>query len=79
MFIVPDQCKNEIEGLEHLVKCLNHRFNGYPVVFMGTLKDAVKEAFNQKDIGEVREWSMNFFKQRLLFENLASTIFNLRE
>lgn len=46
---------------------------------MGTLKDAVKEAFNQKDIGEVREWSMNFFKQRLLFENLASTIFNLRE
>lgn len=53
MFIVPDQCKNELEGLEHLTKCLNRRFSAYPAVYMGTLKDAVKEAFNQKEILEV--------------------------
>ena len=52
--VVPDQCKNEIEGIEHLSKCLNRRFNAYPAVFLGTLKDALKEAFSAKDINEVK-------------------------
>jgi len=54
-FLVPDQCKNELEGIEHLIKCLNRRFNAYPVVFMGTLKDALKEAFSPKEIKEVNK------------------------
>lgn len=54
ILIVPDQCKHEVEGLEHLTKCLNRRFSAYPVVFMGTLKEGIKEAFNQKEITEVK-------------------------
>jgi hypothetical protein len=53
--LVPDKCKNESEALEHLTKCLNRRFNAYPAVFMGTLKDAVKEAFSQKETTEVKK------------------------
>jgi hypothetical protein len=56
IFLVPDQCKNEIEAIEHLTKCLNRRFNAYPVVFMGTLKDSLKEAFSQKQITEVKKY-----------------------
>ncbi len=51
--IVLDECKDEIIGIVHLSSCLNRRYNSCPVVFTGTLKDALKEAFNSKDIKEV--------------------------
>jgi hypothetical protein len=41
-------------GIEHLIKCLNRRFSAYPAVFMGTLKEALKEAFNKKETTEVK-------------------------
>jgi hypothetical protein len=76
-FLVPDQCKNELEGIEHLIKCLNRRFNAYPVVFMGTLKDALKEAFSQKEITEVKKKLIFLdFIFKVLF-HLASSIVNL--
>jgi hypothetical protein len=53
--IVPDECKDEIIGIEHLSSCLNRRYNSCPVVFTGALKDALKEAFSPKEIKEVNE------------------------
>ncbi|CAF3753984.1 unnamed protein product [Adineta steineri] len=50
--LIPDKCQNEITALEHLTKCLNRRFNAYPVVCMGTLENAVKEAFGSTDINK---------------------------
>jgi hypothetical protein len=59
--IVPDGCKDELTGIEHLTSCLNRRYNSCPVVFPGTLKDALKEAFGSKEIQEVKECSLLFF------------------
>jgi len=50
--LIPDECKDEITGIEHLTSCLNRRYNSCPVVFTGTLKDAIKEAFTSKEIKE---------------------------
>jgi hypothetical protein len=60
-FIVPDECKDEIAGIEHLTLCLNRRYNSCPIVFTGTLKDALKEAFSPQKIREVKEFYF-FFK-----------------
>jgi hypothetical protein len=51
--IVLDGCQDETVGIDHLTSCLNRRYNSCPVVFTGTLKDAVNEAFNSKEIKEV--------------------------
>jgi len=77
LFVVPDECQNEIIGLEHLIKCLSRRFNAYPAVFMGTLKEALKEAFSQKEITEVR--TKFIFLRINFYLTLASSIFNLCE
>jgi len=58
--IVLDGCKDDIIGIEHLTSCLNRRYNSCPVVFTGTLKDAIKEAFNSKEIKEVLKKSFSF-------------------
>jgi hypothetical protein len=59
--IVLDGCKDDIIGIEHLTSCLNRRYNSCPVVFTGTLKDSIKEAFNSKDIKEVVKKVFLFF------------------
>lgn len=50
--VVPDGCTDEIAGIEHLTSGLNRRYNACPVVFTGTLKDAIKEAFQSKEVIE---------------------------
>lgn len=51
---VCDGCKDEVQGIEHLVSCLNRRYNSSPVVFVGTLKDAIKTSWDSKNYREVR-------------------------
>ena len=50
--VVPDGCTDEIDGIEHLTSGLHRRYNACPVVFTGTLKDAIKEAFQSKEVIE---------------------------
>jgi hypothetical protein len=68
--LIPDECQNEIIGIEHLTKCLNRRFNAYPAVFMGTLKEALKEAFNQKEITERRPLLIYVNNDKSVYTNL---------
>ncbi len=52
--LVADGCTDEIVGIEHLTLCLNRRYNSCPVVFTGTLKNAINEAFNSKEVNKNR-------------------------
>ncbi|CAF0835411.1 unnamed protein product [Rotaria sordida] len=68
--LIPDQCKDEIIGVEHLVKCLNYRFNAYPIVFMGTLKQALLEALSPKDVNERRPFLIYVNNDKGIYTNL---------
>jgi len=68
--LIPDQCKNEVEGIEHLTKCLNRRFTAYPAIFPGTLKEALREAFSQKEITERRPLLLYVNNDKSVYTNL---------
>ena len=60
--LVPEKCLDEVQGIEHLMKCLDRRFQAYPVVFTGKLQDALNEAIKPKKIDEVK-WRVSLTKQ----------------
>lgn len=53
--LVPEKCLDETQAIEHLMQCLNRRFQAYPVVFIGKLQDAVHEAITPKKVDEVKK------------------------
>ncbi|CAF1309725.1 unnamed protein product [Rotaria sordida] len=68
--LIPNECKDEITAIEHLTSCLNRRYNSCPVVFTGTLKDALNEAFNSKEIKERRPLLIYVNNDKSLYSNL---------
>ncbi|CAF0823791.1 unnamed protein product [Rotaria sp. Silwood1] len=68
--LIPDQCKDELAGIEHLVKCLDYRFHAYPVVFMGSLRQALIEALSPKDINERRPFLIYVNNDKSVYTNL---------
>lgn len=59
LVVVPDGCTDEIVGIERLTSGFNRRYNACPVVFTGTLKDAIKEAFQSKEVIECIDCLLN--------------------
>ena len=53
--LVPEKCLDETQGIEHLMQCLNRRFQAYPAVFIGKLQDALHEAITPKKVDEVKK------------------------
>jgi hypothetical protein len=53
-FKVPDQCQNEVVGIDSFYACFTRRYNACPVFFSGSLQDACEAAFNLTLIEEVR-------------------------
>jgi len=85
--LIPDECKDEVTAIEHLTSCLNRRYNSCPVVFPGTLKGAIKEAFSSKEIKErlplliyinndISVYSNIFCKQLLCHEKIIDYLLN---
>ncbi|CAF3870124.1 unnamed protein product [Rotaria magnacalcarata] len=68
--LIPDDCKDEVKGLEHLIKCLDFRFNAYPAVFMGTFKQAVQETFSSKEINDRRPCLLYVNNDKSVYSNL---------
>ncbi|CAF0892883.1 unnamed protein product [Rotaria sp. Silwood1] len=68
--LMPDGCKDEITAIEHFTSCLNRRFNSCPVVFTGTLEDALKEAFNSKEIKERRPLLIYVNNDKSVYSNV---------
>jgi hypothetical protein len=53
-FKVPDECQNEIVGIQSLSKCFARRYDACPAFFRGSLQEACKAAFSSPVIKEVR-------------------------
>ncbi len=51
---VPDECENEIVGIESLNACFTRRYNFCPSFFPGSLQNAFQAAFTSQVIKEVR-------------------------
>jgi len=51
---VPDECQNEVVGIESFYSCLTRRYNACPIFFTGSLQDACEEAFSSTVVKEVR-------------------------
>ncbi|UJR19866.1 hypothetical protein I4U23_022999 [Adineta vaga] len=51
---LPDNCQNEILGVECIYKCFAQRYNECPAFFVGSLQAACEEAFGSPMINEVR-------------------------
>ncbi|UJR21465.1 hypothetical protein I4U23_024550 [Adineta vaga] len=68
--LIPDGCKDEIVGIEHLKSCLNRRYNSCPIVFIGSLSDALKGAFDLNDIKERRPLMIYVNNDNSLYSNL---------
>ncbi|CAF3204184.1 unnamed protein product [Rotaria sp. Silwood2] len=49
----PDECQDEIIGIESFNKCFEWRYDACPAFFMGSLRDACQEAFKSTVIQEV--------------------------
>ncbi len=52
-FKVPNECQNEIIGIEFFYKCFEQRYDACPVFFMDSLRDACQGAFSSKVIKDV--------------------------
>ncbi|CAF4409859.1 unnamed protein product [Rotaria sp. Silwood2] len=50
----PDECLNEIIGIESFYKCFERRYDACPAFFAGSLQDACQEAFKSTVIQERR-------------------------
>ncbi|CAF2397266.1 unnamed protein product [Rotaria sp. Silwood2] len=68
--LIPDQCKDESAGIDHLVKCLNYRFHAYPIVFMGSLRQALIEALSPKQMSERRPFLIYVNNDKSIYTNL---------
>lgn len=68
--LIPEKCENELAGIEHLSQCLNHRFNASPAVFMGTLNNALQEAFGSKEISDRRPFLIYVNNDKSIYTNL---------
>ncbi|CAF1027033.1 unnamed protein product [Adineta ricciae] len=68
--LIPDQCPNELKAHEHLTQCLHRRYGSYPAVYMGSLKDAVKEAFSPKEITERRPLMIFINNDKSVYANI---------
>jgi len=53
-FIVPDQCQNEIVGIDSLTECFDRRYDACPAFYPGSLREACETAFSSTAIKEVR-------------------------
>ncbi len=53
-FKVPDECPNEIVGIESLSNCFHRRYDACPAFFPGSLQEACEAAFSSTVIKEVR-------------------------
>jgi len=51
---VPDECENEVVGIESLTACFARRYNFCPSFFPGSLQNAFQAAFTSQAIKEVR-------------------------
>ncbi|CAF1071553.1 unnamed protein product [Rotaria sordida] len=50
----PDECQNEVVGIESFYLCFTRRYSACPVFFMGSLHEACQEAFSSPVIKEHR-------------------------
>ncbi len=68
---VPDQCENEVYGIECLYTCFIYRYHGCPDFFLGFLQDACQAAFNSPMIKEVRLYLLLQLHIRLFLFSIA--------
>ena len=54
---VPENCGDETEAIEHMMKCLSRRYQNNPVAYVGTLNEALKESFKSAQLNEVNRWT----------------------
>ncbi|CAF4067726.1 unnamed protein product, partial [Rotaria sordida] len=50
--LFPDECQNEVVGIESFYSCFTRRYNACPVFFIGSLQEACQEAFSSLVIKE---------------------------
>lgn len=51
-YLIPDKCCDETGAIEHMIQCFSRRYQNYPVLFVGTLVEALKDAFKAKRLEE---------------------------
>lgn len=51
---VPDQCEDEVVGIESFYRCFHKRYHASPAFFAGSLRDACQTALDPPNIEDVR-------------------------
>ena len=53
LHLVPEKCKDESEAIEHMMHCLNRRYENFPTIFVGKLEEALRDAIKPQQIDQV--------------------------
>ncbi len=47
---MPDECQNEVIGIESFYACFTNRYSACPAFFSGSLRDACQAALDSEEV-----------------------------
>lgn len=72
-FLMPESCQDETEAIEHMMHCLNRRYENFPTFFVGKLEEALRDAVKVQQIDQRSPLLIYVNNEKCVFTNFFFT------